>query len=45
MRKFSSYGPIDPDVHYFASRKNLIDRAYTQLVGENPGKTGYYITV
>ncbi len=45
MRKFSSYGPVEPDLHYFASRKDLIDRAYLQLVGENPKKSGHYITV
>ncbi|MCP5105187.1 MAG: hypothetical protein GY950_17490 [bacterium] len=44
MRRFSSYGPIDTDSHYFAARKKLIDRAYTQLVGENPVKGGHYIT-
>ncbi len=45
MRKFSSYGPLDTDEHYFAPRKELIYKAYTQLVGENPAKGGHYITV
>jgi hypothetical protein len=45
MRQFSSYGPLDKDLHYFAPRKELIDRAYAQLVGENPQKSGHYITV
>lgn len=45
MRRFSSYGPIDKDLHYFAPRKELIHRAYNQLVGENPQKGGHYITV
>jgi hypothetical protein len=45
MRHFSSYGPIDKDLHYFATRKELIHKAYTQLLGENPKKGGHYITV
>ncbi len=44
-RKFSSYGPIDPEAHYHAPRQALIDQAYLQLVGENPAKGGHYITV
>ncbi|MDQ1353749.1 MAG: hypothetical protein QG657_4056, partial [Acidobacteriota bacterium] len=31
MRRFSSYGPVDPDLHYYAPRKELIDKAYAQL--------------
>lgn len=45
MRRFSSYGPITPRLHYHAPRKELIHRAYTQLVGEEPGEGGHYITV
>ncbi|HLP46072.1 MAG TPA: hypothetical protein VK469_09000 [Candidatus Kapabacteria bacterium] len=45
MRRFSSYGPVDPDLHYYAPRKELIDQAYTQLRGENPQKGGHYFTV
>ncbi len=45
MRHFFSYGPIDAELHYFAPRKNLIDRAYTLLRGEKPDKGGHYITV
>ncbi|MCU0285674.1 MAG: AAA-like domain-containing protein [Acidobacteria bacterium] len=45
MRKFSSYGPVDPDLHYYSPRKELIEKAYTQLMGENPQKGGHYITV
>lgn len=45
MSRFSSYGPVDPDIHYFAPRKELIDRAYARLIGKNPGKGGHYITV
>jgi hypothetical protein len=45
MRKFSSYGQIDTEQHYYAPRTALIEYAYTQLVGENPRKGGHYITV
>ncbi|MCP4133888.1 MAG: AAA family ATPase, partial [bacterium] len=45
MRKFSSYGPVDTELHYYAPRQELIDRAYKQLVGDNPEKGGHYITV
>ena len=45
MRKFSSYGPVDKDLHYYAPRTELIDYTQTQLLGENPTKGGHYITV
>jgi hypothetical protein len=45
MRRFHSYGPIDTEEHYYAPRKGLIEKAYTQLVGHNPKKSGHYITV
>jgi hypothetical protein len=45
MRRFSSYGPIDKEVHYYAPREELIDFAYKQLMGDNPQKSGHYITV
>ena len=45
MRRFSSYGPVDPEIHYYAPRKELIDKAYTQLMGDIPGKGGHYFTV
>ncbi|MCP4399797.1 MAG: hypothetical protein GY801_21150 [bacterium] len=45
MRTFSSYGPIDTGSHYYAPRQELLAKAYTQLVGENPEKGGHYITV
>ena len=44
-RKFSSYGPIDIDQHYYAPRQNLIEQAYQQIVGEQPLKEGHYITI
>lgn len=45
MRKFSSYGQINTNQHYYAPRKNLINTAYTQLMGENLEEGGHYITV
>ncbi len=45
MRKFSSYGQISAAAHYYAPRTVLIERAYTQLIGENPEEGGHYITV
>jgi hypothetical protein len=45
MRRFFSYGPIDTETHYYAPRKELIERTYTRLIGENPKRGGHYITV
>ncbi len=45
MRKFSSYGPIDKDIHYYVPRAELLKTAYTYLVGNIPGKGGHYFTV
>lgn len=45
MRRFSSYGPINTKMHYYAPRETLIEKAVAQLVGEDPGEGGHYITV
>ncbi len=45
MRRFFSYGPLNPKPHYYAPRETLIEKAYTTLVGENPQEGGHYITV
>lgn len=45
MRRFFSYGPVDTEDHYYAPRNELIEDAYNQLLGENPQKSGHYITV
>ncbi|MEZ4863614.1 MAG: AAA-like domain-containing protein [Caldilineaceae bacterium] len=45
MRKFSSYGPVNTRLHYYAPRTELIDRACLQLLGEDPNDGGHYITV
>ena len=45
MRRFSSYGPLDTDVHFYARRTELIDTVLSALVGENPEQGGGYVTV
>ena len=45
MRRFSSYGPINTKLHYYAPREALIEWAHTQLVGADPDEGGHYITV
>ncbi|NIM11636.1 MAG: AAA family ATPase, partial [Candidatus Aminicenantes bacterium] len=45
MRRFSSYGPLNTKSHYYAPRKELITKAFFQLIGENPEEGGHYITV
>ncbi|MCP4131170.1 MAG: AAA family ATPase, partial [bacterium] len=45
MRRFSSYGPVNTKLNYYAPRQELIEKAYTQLVGDNPEEGGHYITV
>ena len=45
MRKFSSYGPLDNKLEYYAPREALIAHALTQVRGEDPDAGGHYITV
>jgi len=45
MRKFSSYGPVDRELHYYVPRQELVDGAFQQLLGDDPNKGGHYITV
>lgn len=45
MRKFSSYGPLDTDLHYYAPRQALIAQATDLLLGDDPAKSGQYLTV
>ncbi len=45
MRKFSSYGPVDTDLHYYASRENLVKTTCNRLIGDTPQKGGHYITI
>ncbi len=45
MRKFFFYGPLNTKLHYYAPRKELIDQALVQMLGESPDEGGHYITV
>ena len=45
MRRFSSYGPLNLKLHYYAPITELIDRAVLHLLGESPDEGGHYITV
>ncbi len=43
-RKFSSYGPIDKDLHYYVPRQVWVDQIYQEL-GADPTKGAHYLTV
>jgi len=45
MRKFSSYGPPNKKLHYYAPRETLVAHALTELKGDDPDEGGHYITV
>ncbi len=45
MRKFSSYGPVDKDLHFYVPREELVSKACQMLVGDNPEKGGHFLTV
>ncbi len=45
MRRFSSHGPVNNKLNYYAPREELSIRACTQLLGEDPSEGGHYITV
>jgi hypothetical protein len=45
MRRFTSYGPINPKLHYYMPRESLIEKAYANLIGEIPAEGGHYFTV
>ena len=44
MRRFSSYGPVDPTENFCVERRQLVERCMAQLVG-NPDKGGHYFTL
>lgn len=44
MRKFSSYGPVDPRFDFAVERRELVDSCVAQIVGE-PGEAGHYFTI
>ncbi len=45
MRKFSSYGPVNNKLHFFAPREYLIRQIRDQLIGDEDGESGHCITV
>ncbi len=45
IRKFSSYGPVDTALHYYAPRRGLIEQALGHLLGDDPDRGGHYLTV
>lgn len=45
MRRFSSYGPVDLEIHFGIRRQALVDRCVEQLLGEKPDKGGHYFTI
>ncbi len=45
MRRFSSYGPVINASNYYAPREELIEKAYINIIGENPPEGGHYFTV
>ena len=45
MRRFSSYGPVDTEAHFYAPRAELVDSVLSAVVGENPQQGGGCVTV
>ncbi len=45
MRRFSSYGPVNTKINYYAPRKELIEFTYKQLFGDDFEEGGHYITI
>ncbi len=45
MRTFHSYEEVNPDIHYYVPREELIEKAYHNLLGAEPAYGGHYITV
>jgi hypothetical protein len=45
MRTFSSYGPVDKDLHFHVPRTDQVQAIQNRLVGDPPEKGGHYITV
>ncbi len=44
MRRFSSYGPVDPTEHFCVERRELVERCVEELIG-NPNHGGHYFTL
>ncbi len=45
MRKFSSYGPVNKNRHYYVPRTELVEQTLAHLTGEAPDEGGHYVTV
>ncbi len=45
MKTFSSYGPVDKDLHFFVPRNDLVASGIHRLIGAVPKKGGHFITV
>ncbi len=45
MRRFSSYGPINDQLHFHVPRTGLVEDVLSSLLGEDATKEGGYITV
>lgn len=45
MRTFSSYGPVSKESNFYVPRKELLQKAYDNLVGKHPDEGGHYFTV
>jgi hypothetical protein len=44
MRRFSSYGPVDPSENFYVERRDRVERCVGGLIG-NPDKGGHYFTI
>jgi len=44
MRTFSSYGPVNPRLHFSVERSALVERCVSQLLGEEE-EGGHYFTI
>ena len=44
MREFSSYGPVDEDLHFAVPRRDLVESCAQQLIGA-PGEGGHYLII
>src|SRR5947207_1941879 len=44
MRRFHSYGPVNPKFHFAAERRELVEQCVAQLLGE-PGEGGHFFTI
>jgi AAA-like domain len=44
MRRFSSYGPVDPAENFYVERRDLVERCVAELI-DDPDKGGHYFTI